>query len=76
MRATEREAETQEEAGSSQGAQWGTQSPDLGSRTEPKADTQPLSYQGVPELSIEAIMSFILMVSSLCQQQNGGNDRF
>ena len=40
MRDTQREAGTQAEgeAGSPQGAQCGTQSPDLGSHPEPKAD--------------------------------------
>ena len=49
-RHTEREAETQGEgeADSSQGAQYGTQSPDQGSQPEPKADAQPLSYPGIP----------------------------
>ena len=36
------------EAGSSQGAQGRTQSPDPTSHPELKADTQPLSHPGVP----------------------------
>ena len=44
MRDTEREAETQaeEEAGS--------RSQDQGSRPEPKADAQPLSYPNAPKM--------------------------
>ena len=48
MRDSEREAETQAggEAGSLQGARCGTPSQDLGSQSEIKADTQPLSHAG------------------------------
>ena len=51
MRDKQREAETQAEgeAGSPQGAKWGTRSPDLGSCPEPKADAQPLNLPGLPE---------------------------
>ena len=45
MRDTQREAETRE-AGSMQGAQYGTRSRD---RPEPKADAQPLSHPGIPK---------------------------
>ena len=50
MRDHERETETQAEgeAGSMQGAQYGTRSWIPGSRPEPKADAQPLSHPGVP----------------------------
>ena len=46
----ERETETQAEgeAGSMQGARCGTQSQDLGSRPEPKADAQPPSHPRRP----------------------------
>ena len=48
----EREAETQAkgEAGSLQGAQCGTQSWIQGSRPEQKADAEPLSHSGIPDL--------------------------
>ena len=49
MRDTQRVAETEGEAGSSQGAQCGTRSPDRGSHPEPKADAQPLNYSGIPK---------------------------
>ena len=50
MRDTEREVETQAEGeeGSLGGVQHGTQSQDLGSQPEPKADAQPLNHAGIP----------------------------
>ena len=48
MRDTQREAETEGEAGFSQGAGYRTQSPDLGSRPERNGDAQPPSYPGIP----------------------------
>ena len=59
MRDTEREAETQAEgeAGSSQGAQCGTRSPDPGSCPESKADAQPLSHPGVPHFHFRSTSS-------------------
>ena len=44
------------EIGSSQGAQCGTQSWNLGSCLEPKADAQPLSHPGVPGESFEKVL--------------------
>lgn len=51
MREREREAETlaEGEAGSPQGARCRTRSWIPGSGLEPKADSQPLSYPGIPE---------------------------
>ena len=44
----ERGRDTEGEAGSTQGARRGTQSPDPGSCPGPKADAHPLSHPGVP----------------------------
>ena len=48
MNDTERQTQTEGEAGSPQGAGCGIQSPDPGSCPEPKGDAQPLSHPGVP----------------------------
>ena len=56
MRDTQREAETEGEAGSSQGAQCGTRSPDLGICPESKADAQPLSHPGVPDIFFHSVI--------------------
>ena len=48
MRDTQREAETEGEAGSPQGARCGTRSRFPGSRPELKADAQLLSHPGIP----------------------------
>ena len=45
-RHTERKKQRHGEAGSSQEAPCGTRSPEPGSRSEPKADAQPLSHPG------------------------------
>ena len=48
MRDTEREAETQ--AKGEAGSIWDPRTP--GSRPEPKADAQPLSHTGIPQMMI------------------------
>ena len=50
MRERETETQAEGEAGSSQGAWYGTQSWILGSGPELKADAQPLSHPGIPLL--------------------------
>ena len=52
MRDTDRDAETQTEgeADSMQGAQFGTRSQIPGSRPEPKAGAKPLSHPGAPRI--------------------------
>ena len=59
MRDTEREAKTQAEgeAGSPWGARCGTQSLELGSCPEPKADAEPLSHPG--DLPIDFFQLFL-----------------
>ena len=52
------------EAGSLQGARCGTQSPDLGSHPERKADAQTLSRPGVP--IIEFLMTVPLCIIIGC----------
>ena len=66
MRDTERKAETQSEgeAGSLQGARWDTQSADLGSGPEPKADPQPLNHPGIPRAVSKSIDDQELCFSS------------
>ena len=66
MRDAEREVETWAEgaASSPQGPRCKTRSQIPGSRPEPTADTQPLSYPGVP------IVSFYSVYKALVQHPN------
>ena len=57
MRDTERARDiAEEEAGSLQGADVGLNPRTLGSRPEPKADTQPLSHPDIPKKGIFLII--------------------
>ena len=68
MRDTEREAETQAEGevGPLWGARCGTQSQDLGSCPEPKADAQSFSHLGIPQ-------KLLLMGLNTRETQKGRN---
>ena len=48
QRKREAEIQAEEEAGSMQGAGYGTQSQDPGSHPEPEAGAKPLSHPGIP----------------------------